>query len=281
MTTNFLQVKVTAVDYPPIIGVIAPQTTTANVPVTVLLPITDPDTPIGLLMVTAVSSDPQLVTAIGIDNNSTNVSATLNVAACNIGVATITVSVMDGASTVTNSFLLTVVAPAAPVIAPIADITETNSAITTLTVPVTITSPIKPISALTITASSSNTNLVSTVVVSVSGTNVTALLTLVSGAKGSSTITISVNDCVTTVTESFDVIVPNPIPATLASTFKNGVLTIVISGGAGAVYTIQNSPDFKTWTDVTTVTANANGIATYSVALAGQPSVGYYRAVAK
>jgi hypothetical protein len=104
---------------------------------------------------------------------------------------------------------------------------------------------------------------------------------LVSGAKGSSTITISVNDCVTTVTESFDVIVPNPIPATMAATYKNGVLTIAISGGAGAVYTIQNSADLKTWTDVTTVTADANGKATYSVALAGQPSVGYYRAVTK
>ena len=57
VTTNFFQVTVTPVEYPPSIGTIPPQTTTADVPVTVLLPITDPDTAIGLLMVTAVSSD--------------------------------------------------------------------------------------------------------------------------------------------------------------------------------------------------------------------------------
>ena len=223
----------------------------------------------------------QLVTSIVIDNNGTNVSATLNVAACKIGVATITVSVMDSATTVTNSFQLTVVAPAAPVIAPVADITETNAAITTITVPLTIQSPIKPISALTITASSSNTNLVSNVVVSVSGTNVTALLTLVSGAKGFSTITVSVNDCVTTVTETFAVIVPEPTPATMSATVKNGVLTIILTGGAGTIYTIQNSLDMVTWTDVTTVTADANGQATYSIILAGKPNVGFYRSVIK
>jgi hypothetical protein len=278
---NF-KVTVTPVDYPPSIANITPKSTTANVPLTVPLVITDPDTALSQLLVTASSSDTQLVTSIVVSNTGTNVSATLNVAECKIGTATITVTATDNATTVTNKFQLTVVAPQPPVIASIEDITNTNTALTSIPVPVEITSPVKPLSALTITGSSSNTNLVSSVGIGVTGEDVTATLALVSGKKGIATITITVNDCITTVTNSFKYIVPEPVPATMSATVTNGVLTINITGGAGTTYTIQNSLDFVTWTDVPpAVTADANGKASFTVNLSGKPNRGFYRTVIK
>jgi hypothetical protein len=275
------KVTVTAVDFPPVIATIPPQTTTANIPITVPLTITDPDTALSQLTVAASSSDTLLVTSSVVSNNGTNASVTLNVAECRAGVATITVTATDNASTVTNKFQLTVTAPQPPVIEAIADITNTNTALTFIAVPVEIESPLKPVTALTITGSSSNTNLVSGVTIAVSGTNVTANLALVAGKKGLSTITISVSDCVTTVTDTFNYIVPEPTPATMSATVTNGVLTINITGGAGTTYTIQNSLNLVTWTDVTTVTADASGKASYTVSLAGKPNVGFYRTIIK
>jgi subtilisin-like proprotein convertase family protein len=275
------KVTVTPVDFPPVIATIPATNTTANIPITVPLTITDPDTALGQLTVTAASSDTLLVTSSVVSNNVTNVSVTVNVAECRAGVATITVTAKDNTNTVTSSFQLTVRAPQPPVIEEIADITNTNTALTFIAVPVEIESPLKPISALTITGSSSNTNLVSGVTIAVSGTNVTANLALVAGKKGLSTITISVSDCVTTVTNAFNYIVPEPTPATMSATVTNGVLTINITGGAGTKYTIQNSVDLVAWTDVTDVTADANGKATYSVSLAGKPARGFYRTIIK
>jgi hypothetical protein len=275
------KVTVTPVDFPPVIATIPATNTTANIPITVPLTITDPDTALGQLTVTAASSDTLLVTSSVVSNNGTNVSVTLNVAECRAGVAAITVTAKDNTNTVTSSFQLTVRAPQPPVIEEIADITNTNTALTFIAVPVEIESPLKPISALTITGSSSNTNLVSGVTIAVSGTNVTANLALVAGKKGLSTITISVSDCVTTVTNAFNYIVPEPTPATMSATVTNGVLTINITGGAGTKYTIQNSVDLVAWTDVTDVTADANGKATYSVSLAGKPARGFYRTIIK
>jgi subtilisin-like proprotein convertase family protein len=275
------KVTVTAVDYPPVIATIPAQTTTANIPITVPLTITDPDTALSQLTVTAASSDTLLVTSSVVSNNGTNASVTLNVAECRAGVATITVTAKDNTNTVTSAFQLTVRAPQPPVIESIDDITNTNTALTFIAVPVEIESPLKPITALTITGSTSNTNLVSEVTIAVSGTNVTANLVLVADKKGLSTITISVSDCVTTVTETFNYIVPEPTPATMSATVTNGVLTINLTGGAGTTYTIQNSIDLVAWTDVTTVTADANGKASYSVSLAGKPNRGFYRTVIK
>jgi len=275
------KVTVSPVDFPPVIATIPATNTTANIPITVPLTITDPDTALNQLTVTAASSDTLLVTSSVVSNNGTNVSVTLNVAECRAGVATITVTAKDNTNTVTSPFQLTVRAPQPPVIESIADITNTNTALTFIAVPVEIESPLKPITALTITGSSSNTNLVSDVTIAVSGTNVTANLVLVAGKKGLSAITISVSDCVTTVTETFNYIVPEPTPATMSATVTNGVLTINLTGGAGTTYTIQNSIDLVAWTDVTTVTADANGKATYSVSLAGKPARGFYRTIIK
>jgi len=275
------KVTVTPVDYPPSIATVPPKTTTNNMPIIVPLTITDPDTALNQLTVTAVSSDIQLVTSIVVANNGTNVSATLNVAECKTGLANITVTVKDNVNTVTNTFQLTVAAQQPPVIENIADITNTNTALTVIEVPLDIESPLKPITALTITGSSSNTNLVSSVNIVVTGTNATANLVLVSGKKGVSTISIGVSDCVNTVTETFKYIVPEPTPATMSATVEDGVLTISLTGGAGTTYTIQNSIDLVTWTDVTTVTADGAGKASYEINLAGKPNRGFYRTVIK
>jgi len=267
---------------PPVIAPIANQSTSVDTTITVPLDITDPDTSLDQLDISAISDDPAMLAAITAANDGTNVSATLTVAKCLSGTSIITVSARDSTNTTIATFSLTVLAPEAPVLTPIADIANTNKETTSFSVPLDISSPVTPIGALTITGISSDTNLVSAVdiVVTQSGA-ATANLTLVSNKTGVATITIRVSDCVTKATQSFKVIVPAPTPATLAATVEGNALKITFTGGAGTAYTIQHTTDFETWTVVATVTADEEGKGSYDVNLDSSAEAGFYRMIIK
>lgn len=67
------------------------------------------------------------------------------------------------------------------------------------------------------------------------------------------------------------------LPADQVSITDQGDGTAIIScqAAAGMNYLLQQSDDLKTWTNVTTVTANAGGVCSYSVGFSG--SAAYYR----
>jgi hypothetical protein len=92
----------------PEIGAIAAQSTTVGKALVIKLPITDVDTAIKDLVVTATSSNPGLVSGITIANDGVNITATVNVVANKTGSAEIALTVEDDFFTVDGSFTLDV-----------------------------------------------------------------------------------------------------------------------------------------------------------------------------
>jgi hypothetical protein len=110
------KVTVLPVDDPPELGAIANQTTTRNVPVEILLDVSDPDTPISELVFSGLSSDPNLVSGLEFDNDGTRVIAKVNLVTDATGVAACTIFCSDGSSQVSRLFLLTVTAGEPPML---------------------------------------------------------------------------------------------------------------------------------------------------------------------
>ena len=99
---------VTAVPDAPEIGTIAPQSTTVGKALVIKLPITDVDTAIKDLVVTASSSNPGLVSSITIVNDGVNITATVDLVGNKTGSAEIAFTVEDDVFTVDGSFTLDV-----------------------------------------------------------------------------------------------------------------------------------------------------------------------------
>ena len=74
----------------------------------------DPDTPLTSLQFNHASSNTKLVTGVSFTVTATSAVATVNLAANESGQATITISVSDGSTTVSQDFLLTVNPAQAP-----------------------------------------------------------------------------------------------------------------------------------------------------------------------
>ncbi|MGE4180666.1 MAG: proprotein convertase P-domain-containing protein [Limisphaerales bacterium] len=107
----------TVIENPPTLGPIADQSTTANTPVVIPLAVQDIDTPIAELVFSATSSNPALVAGVTFDTSSATVTATVNLVKDATGVATVTISVRDSASTASQVFALQVTSAAAPQLA--------------------------------------------------------------------------------------------------------------------------------------------------------------------
>lgn len=186
---------------------IAEDTTLAPVAFT----ISDTETVSTTLVVTATSSNQALVSdaniLIGGTNGSRTISVTPNADA--VGVTTITVGVNDGHYTRVTTFVLTVEnVNDAPTISDIADQTlvigESTGALAFSIADIDTNA-----ADLTVTASSSNPNLVpdGNVVISGSGANRTVTVTPLPGVTGTTTITLTVGDGAETATETFTVTV--------------------------------------------------------------------------
>lgn len=199
---------------PPVLGVIGPQATTANTPAVVPLSVTDSVTALTNLEFTGTSSNPKLVSGIDFAVTSSGVTATVGLMPNQVGTADITILVSDGVTNASQTFTLTVSAPAAPVLAAIAD--QTVLANRPLSVPLTVTDSAMPISALTITAAHTNMMLVKGLTVANDGTNVALAVGVITNQIGVDYLTVSVNDGFTTVSQGFQLTVNPPTAPTLA-----------------------------------------------------------------
>lgn len=252
---------------PPVLGQVPDQSTFVNVPAFVRLSVTDPDTEVSALRIEASASNTQLVrtiiSSLGIDN-----TAVLNVQLVRdaVGQSSISVSVSDGQTTVSRSFILTVNERPndPPTLAAIADQeTEANKA---LVVPLVVADPDTALADLTIQGTASNPAVIQGVVITKDGTSATATITPVSGATGLSTVTITVNDGKTTVSRTFAVNVKTSAPPQLAAPTlvrnPDGSVTVTVTWQNGGELEWAPSP-----TGPWTKTGNTSG--TYSETATG------------
>ena len=193
----------------PTISNIADSSTITGI-ATSALPFTvgDLETATNTLVITAVSDNPTLVANAGIVLGGSDANRTITVTpvAGQIGTATITVTVFDGALSTSDSFLLTVTAPinTPPTISDIVDRTIIEDG-NTGAVPFIIGDAQTAVTSLTLSVASSNTALVPTsrIAFGGSGANRTVKVTPNANASGTAIITITVSDGTLTAFDRF------------------------------------------------------------------------------
>lgn len=218
----------------PVFGPIADQSTIKNIPLTIDLPLTDSDTPVAQIVMTATSSDPAVVKNVlfGIKGGTT-ITATLRPVNNATGVTRITITANDGDNSVSQSFNLTVSDPPnePPVFGKIPD--QTTTANKNVTVELDITDPDTAVPDLVLTGSSSNPTLVTGYTFDQTGAKPKATVVLGKDKTGIAVVTITVNDGKTTVSQSFALQVneaPVPKLANPAVTSNpDGTLTVVVT----------------------------------------------------
>jgi len=189
-----------------------------SMPEGILFNVTDNETPLDLLYVSAISSNTSLVPETGINITREAGSARrLNVFPLPnaYGTSTITVTAVDGAMQSQVSFLLTVTpVNDPPSISPIAS-TSINTGTSSEPLEFTIGDVDNDTSSLYLSASSSNQALVpeGSITFSGSGTNRASFITPSPGMEGSSTITVTVSDGELSSQTNFLVTVINPNPS--------------------------------------------------------------------
>lgn len=174
----------------------------------------DAETPATSLTLSGTSSATKLIANSGIifGGSGSNRTVSFNPARGKTGTSTITISVNDGATTILESFLVTVGAGnSAPTISAITDRT-TNEDTSTAAIPFTVRDNETAPANLIVWASSSNPNLVpnTNVVFSGTGTNRTFVITPSANQSGTSLISIFVNDGAISTNTSFSITV-NPV----------------------------------------------------------------------
>ncbi len=187
----------------------------------------DSETPAGMLAVTISSSNPTLLPDAGIQLSGSGASRFVRVTPVPglTGTATVTLTVSDGGATARTSFVVTVTASdEAPTISNVPNRTVIMGASTGAISFVVGDKVVSP-AVLTVTATSSNLNVVpqSGIVLGGSGASRTLALTPASYATGASTITLSVSNGTRTTSTSFVLTVnaPNTAPTISAIAAQN------------------------------------------------------------
>ena len=232
---------------PPVFGPIADQSTIQNIPLTIDLPLTDPDTPVADIAMSATSSDQSVLRNVlfGIKNGTT-ITATLRPVNNATGTTRITITANDGDNTVTQSFNLTVTEPPnePPVFGAIPD--QTTTANSDPTIELNITDPDTAVSDLVLTGTSSNPTLVTGFTFDQTGTKPKATVNLGTDKTGIAVVTITVDDGKTKVSQSFALQVTEAADPELAapSVTKNpdGTLTVVVTWENGGELEWSTSP---------------------------------------
>lgn len=198
---------------PPTISDIADQSTSANTP-TAAIPfsVSDADTALTSLVLTGISSNQIVVPNANIvfGGSGANRTVTITPAAGQSGLVPITISVSDGVTTVSDSFLLSVLVPnnTPPTISTIANQTVTEDT-GTGALSFTIGDAETSAASLTLSRGSSNPTLIPTnnIVLGGSGANRTVTVTPATNQNGTGTITLSVSDGQANTSTSFAVTV--------------------------------------------------------------------------
>ena len=218
----------------PVFGSIADQTTTKNIPLTIDLPLTDSDTAVVDIQMSATSSNQDVVKNVlfGIKSGTT-ITATVRPVLNATGTTRITITANDGDNTVTQSFNLTVTEPPnePPVFGGIAD--QTTTANSNLTIELDVTDADTAIADLILSGTTSNPSLVTGFTFDQSGAKPKATLVLGKDKTGIAVVTITVDDGKTKVSQSFALQVTeaaDPELATPAVTHNaDGTLTVVVT----------------------------------------------------
>jgi hypothetical protein len=234
IVTRTFAVTVKAVNQAPSISQILDQstaqdTTTAAIPFT----IGDIETAASNLVVSATSDNPALVPTNNIvfGGSESNRTVTITPAPGQNGTAAITVAVTDGEATASTTFQLNIASSrpvnTPPTITAIADQTV-NQNTSTAPLPFTIADIESAPDDLTLTASSTDTNLVpaSGILFGGSGSNRTVTVTPAAGVTGTAAITVTVDDGLDTGSSTFNVSVVAPTN----SAAPNLTLTVVGNG---------------------------------------------------
>ncbi|WP_308365245.1 MULTISPECIES: Ig-like domain-containing protein [unclassified Microbulbifer] len=240
-STTF-KVTINSVNDTPTISSIASKTinedtSTGNIAFTV----GDVETSAGSLAVSGSSSNAALVPNGNIVFSGSGASRTVNVtpAANKSGNATITVTVSDGAKSATEAFTVTVNAVNdAPTISAIAD-TTIGEAKTSASLPFTVGDIDTAATSLTLSASSSNTQLipVGNIVFGGSGTSRTVKVTAKAGATGTARVTVSVFDGQASRSKNFTVdVLGTPRNIVVPTTDDDGTYQISWDAVTGATY---------------------------------------------
>jgi hypothetical protein len=232
---------------PPVFGPIADQTTIKNIPLTIDLPITDSDTDVADIQMSATSSNQDVLRNVlfGIKNGTT-ITATLRPVSNATGTTRITITANDGANTVSQSFDFTVTEPPnePPVFGTIPD--QTTQANENVTIELDITDPDTAVADLILTGTSSNTRLVSGFTFDQTGAKPKATINLVKDQTGIALVTITVDDGKTKVSQSFALQVTEAAEPELAapSVTRNadGTLTVVVTWENGGELEWSTSP---------------------------------------
>jgi len=234
--TDTFVVTVTAQNDVPTITDVQNQTTPFNTPI-VDLPfvIGDVDNDVAAFQPTATSDNQGLIpdANIVVEGTGANRTVTITPVSSQSGTALITLTVSDGAGgTTTDTFQVTVSANTAPTIQDVTDKTTTeDDAI--VDIPVTVGDAETPVADLVLTATSDNQTLIpnGSITVGGSGANRTVTITPAANQFGTATITLTLSDGTTTVTDTFVVNVTeeNDLP-TLEdvgnqSVVENGAIT--------------------------------------------------------
>jgi hypothetical protein len=272
--TFVLTVNAVANTAPTITNIVDQTTVSGTATTAIAFTVGDAQTAPANLVVTGSSSNPTLVPTANIvfGGSGANRTVTITPAAGQVGTSTITVSVSDGSLTATDTFVLTVTAPAntAPTISNVTDRTVTTGTSTgaiAFTIGDAQTAPAN----LTVTGTSSNTTLVpnANIVFGGSGANRTVTVTPASGQVGTATITISVSDGSLTATDTFVLTVS--AAANTAPTISNlADRSVVVGTSTGAIaFTIGDSQTAPANLTVTGTSSNTTLVPNANIVLGG------------
>jgi len=218
----------------PEFGPIANQSTTKNIPLTIDLPLTDSDTPVTAIVMTAKSSNVDVLKNVlfGIKGGTT-ITATLRPVNNAIGTTLVTLTANDGDNTVSQSFNFTVSEPPnePPTFGPIADVsTRANE---NPVVELNITDPDTAVADLHLTGTSSNPALVTGFTFDQTGAKPMATIVLAKDKTGIAVVTITVDDGKTKVSQSFALQVTEAKQPELAlptvTRNPDGTVTVVVT----------------------------------------------------
>lgn len=199
--------SVSTVNDAPILGAIQNQTVFEDAPLTLILNVSDAETPLSQLTFSSTNTRPSMINRITFNNNGTTVAANIELVPNGTGTGSITISVSDGTNTASTTFTLTVLEADndAPTFGVIAD--QTTDEDVTLTLTLNLSDPETPISGLTLSSTNSNTNLISSITFNTSGSNALAIISLVTNASGTASVTLSASDGTNSASRSFNLTV--------------------------------------------------------------------------
>jgi hypothetical protein len=273
--TTFLVVVRNVDDDPPVIGAIADQEVRTDGVLVLTVPLSDPDTALTDLTFIASAANGTSV----VQNVTVNLGTSPNTLVIRVtpqpavGSDTVTIAVFDGLNLAEESFVVTVVPGAqCVVLGPIANQTGAPGAV--LRVPLDVTDPDTAFTDLQFQLEPGNgTPVVQSASFEQTATSVTAVITLRSdvadGASGTATIHVLDGNCAV-VSQSFTITIEGvPPAATLSASRQGSNFVLNVTGQVGSTYAIEATSDFRSWTQIGTVTIEADGTTTVTLPISG------------